>query len=157
MKYLSNAKINLNLMKKAHYLQLKEIIINIVDALDNAAISSKDKNTDTITIETIKKVIVFSGKTSELTNKSNLAKVLKSRIKTRIIYAKATKSEKYLFLLLIAIKTLSPFDFLLKAKVGIIVIRLKMPKTLGKSIASVVPKSITVVETNIKAATTEQI
>jgi hypothetical protein len=34
---------------------------------------------------------------------------------------------------------------------------LKAAKTNGKRTASVVPKSITVVETNINAATTEQI
>ena len=41
--------------------------------------------------------------------------------------------------------------------VGIIVTKLKTPKTLGKRTASVAPKSIIVVETNINAATTEQI
>jgi hypothetical protein len=84
----------------------------MVAALDNAPISSSDKNTETITIETIKNVIVFSGKTSELTNKSSLAKVLRSIIKTRTIYEKAIISEKSLFLFLIAIRTLSPVDFL---------------------------------------------
>ena len=42
-----------------------------------------------------------------------------------------------MFLFLIADSTLSPFDFLLNIKVGIIVTRLKMPKTVGKRIASV--------------------
>jgi hypothetical protein len=100
---------------------------------------------------------VFSGKTSELTNKSSLAKVLRRRINTRTIYEKAIMSENNLFLFLVAIRTLSPFDFLQKANVGIIVIRLRIPKTVGNKTASVVPKSISVVETNINAATTEQI
>ena len=87
-------------------------IRNIVAPRARAPIFKSDKKVETITTATTRKVIVFSGKISELTNRSSLAIVLKSKTKTNITYENANVFENILLFFCVASKRLSPDDLL---------------------------------------------